>query len=124
MEILLLGQIPEAIYFALFMIFTKQLKEKRLLFTILMVVDYAILLNLLMYNIWSQIIYIFLTYINLKILYKDEAQITDIFTFMIASIIIMALSAFSYFIVSITMNDILCATVLCKLLMFIFLRLF
>ena len=28
---LLLGQIPEAIYFALFMIFTKQLKEKRII---------------------------------------------------------------------------------------------
>ena len=27
---LFLGQIPEAIYFALFMIFTKNLKEKRL----------------------------------------------------------------------------------------------
>ena len=33
---LLLGQIPEAIYFALFMILVKNIKEKRILFIILM----------------------------------------------------------------------------------------
>lgn len=34
-----LGQIPEAIYFALFMIFAKDLKEKRILYILLMVWD-------------------------------------------------------------------------------------
>ena len=37
---LIIGQIPEAIYFALFMIYAKGLKEKRILFTVLMVNRY------------------------------------------------------------------------------------
>lgn len=36
---LFLGQIPEAIYFALFMIYAKNLKTKRLLYTILMILE-------------------------------------------------------------------------------------
>ena len=48
---LLLGQIPEAIYFALFMIFTKELKTKRILYTILMVIEYVLLKFFIEYNI-------------------------------------------------------------------------
>lgn len=40
MYVLLVAQIPEAIYFSLFMIYTKRLKEKRLLYTALMVIAY------------------------------------------------------------------------------------
>ena len=40
---LMLGQIPEAIYFALFIILTKELKEKRILFIILMIIEYILL---------------------------------------------------------------------------------
>lgn len=36
---ILLGQIPEAIYFAVFMIFAKRLTEKRLLYVTLMIVE-------------------------------------------------------------------------------------
>lgn len=120
----LIGQIPEAIFFALFLIFAKQLKEKRVVFTSIMVVDYVLLLNLLPYNIWSQLLYIVLTYLNLKILYRERAQITDIFTFTIASILVIVMSAISYIIVASTIKNIICATILCKILMFLFLYLF
>ena len=40
---LFLGQIPEAIFFSLFMIYTKRLKEKRILFTVLMTIEYLLL---------------------------------------------------------------------------------
>lgn len=85
----LLGQIPEAIYFALFMIFTKRIKEKRIFFIITMVVEYLLLKHFVKYNIWFQISYIFMSFLILKLLYKDKAQITDIFTFAIASIVLM-----------------------------------
>ena len=52
-----LGQIPEAIYFALFMIFAKDLKEKRILYILLMVIEYLLLKHFIKYNIWFQILY-------------------------------------------------------------------
>ena len=84
---LFLGQIPEAIFFALFMIFAKNIKSKRIFFTTLMIDLYIILKFFINYNVWFQIIYTILTYVILKILYKEKSQITDIFTFGIASII-------------------------------------
>ena len=89
---LLIGQIPEAIYFALFMIFVKGLKEKRFLFTILMVVEYILLKQFIHFNIQFQVCYTFITYIILKLLYFEKAQIIDVFTLGIASVILIAFS--------------------------------
>ena len=86
---LLLGQIPEAVYFSLFMIFTKQLKEKRLLFTIIMILEYVLIQRVIHFNIWLHIIYTIFVYLILKLLYKDKAQVTDIFTFTISSMLLI-----------------------------------
>ena len=96
---ILLGRIPEAIYFALFMIFTKQLKEKRILYITLMVIEYLLLKYFIEYNIWFQIAYTIIQYILLKILYKEKAQITDIFTFTIASGILILFCMILYFLI-------------------------
>lgn len=93
---LVLGQIPEAVYFALFLIFTKNLKEKRVLFTIIMVLEYILLGNVIEYDVWLQISYTILTFITLKVLYKEKAQITDLVTFTIASIILIITSALCF----------------------------
>lgn len=90
---LLLGQIPEAIYFALFMIFTKQLKEKRIFFTFLMVLEYVLLKLIFPFNIWFHVTYTFTTYITLKLLYREKSQITDIFIFSISGISLLSISA-------------------------------
>lgn len=96
---LLLGQIPEAIFFSLFMIYTKNLKEKRILFTILMVIEYLLLKAFIHYNIWFQILYTAIVYFILKSLYEEKAQITDIFTFTIANIILTLSCIILYFVV-------------------------
>lgn len=90
---LLIGQIPEAIFFSLFMIYAKGLKEKRVLFTILMVIEYLLLKYIFRYNWLFQICYMITTFLMLKILYKEKCQITDIFTFTIASIFLIISSA-------------------------------
>lgn len=92
---LLLGQIPEAIYFALFMIFTKEIKEKRVIFVILMVIEYLLVMNVQMFSTWVHAIYVILTFLTLKLLYKEKALIIDIFTFGIASLILIVISLFS-----------------------------
>lgn len=92
-----LGQLPEAIYFALFMILVKEVKEKRALFIVLNIIEYILLLNLFPYSIWSHILYFMLSYIIMKILYKEKTHITDIFTLGIASMVLVVISIVSYF---------------------------
>lgn len=95
---LCLGQIPEAIYFALFLLFAKRLKEKRILFIVLMILEYLLLKSFIHFDVWFQIGYTIMTFLTLKVLYKEKAQITDIFTFGIASIILIAITIISFLI--------------------------
>ena len=81
---ILLGALPESIYFSLFMIFAKNIKTKRVIFCVLMFIEYALLMNLIQYNIWFQISYTFVAFVTLKVLYKEKALITDIFVFCLA----------------------------------------
>jgi hypothetical protein len=109
---MVLGQIPEAIYFSLFMIFSKQLKEKRVLFVSLMTIEYLIIQKLIHFDIWLQIIYTAFVFVILKLLYKEKAQITDIFTFTISSIILIILDLILYFTIGkLTNNYILFAVI-------------
>ena len=118
---LILGQIPEAIYFALFIIFTKQLKTKRVLFTTVMTIEYLLLLRTLLYNTWSHILFFAITYIVLKILYKEKCQITDIFTLTIASIILILFSCIPSLVFSYNM---LLAIIASRIVMILFFVLF
>lgn len=93
---LLLGQIFEAIYFALFMIFAKRIKEKRLLFIVLMIFEYLLWIYIFKYNFIFHIGFIFTTYIILKILYKEKSQITDIFIMLVAYLIMTMFSLILY----------------------------
>lgn len=121
---LLLGQIPEAIYFALFMIFTKELKSKRFLYIVLMIAEYLLLKHFIEFSIWFQIAYTIIQFIILKILYKEKAQITDIFTFTIASIILILSCGILYFIVWKTINNYIVYVVLNRMFLMLFLVLF
>jgi len=115
---LFLGQIPEAVYFALFLILTKNLRDKRLLFTIIMVMEYILSLNIKIFSTWSHIIYVVLVFITLKVLYKEKAQITDIFTFAISSLVLILSSAISF---AIFMPNAILVVLASRILLFSFL---
>lgn len=121
---LIIGQIPEATYFALFMIYAKGLKDKRILFTVLMVSEYILLTRFLIYNIWFQILYTSITFLILKVLYKEKAQVTDIFTFTISSVILMILSCITFLIFNIFCKNMLIASLFLKILMILFFIIF
>lgn len=89
---LFLGQIPEAIYCACFMIACKNIKEKRLLFILLMIMDYLLLKQIFIFNSWFQLLYVVLTFIILKVLYKDKAKIFDIFYMILCYLTIIVVS--------------------------------
>ena len=116
-----LVQIPEPVYFSLFLIIGKNIKEKRLLLIWIMIVQYLLLMHIFPFNVWFQLIYTFMSFVNLKVLYKEKAQVTDIFLFAAASLILVVISIFSYAIVYITIKNYVCALILNRVLLFIIL---
>ena len=66
------------------------------MFITIMIIEYLILKYFIKFNICFQVAYIFMTFLTLKILYKDKAQITDIFLFMCASLLLILISVISY----------------------------
>ena len=115
---IILGQLPEAVYFAIFMILVKGLKEKRFIFTISMVIEYLLVLNVLPYSIWSYVLYFILAFLLLKILYKDKSNVTDVFTMGIASIILIIVSILSYTVVSLFITNIILGNLCQKIILF------
>lgn len=119
--ILFLGQMPEAIFFALFMIFAKNLREKRIPFILLMVVEYLLIMRAFPYSWIFHILYLITTFLTLKILYKEKSQITDIFI-LIISYAVMIISSILCFIIS--GGHVILANVIHKVLIFTLLFLF
>lgn len=113
------GILPEALYFTLFLIFTKELKEKRFLFFIMMLAEYFILSCIIKYNIWLQLTYTFMVFVILKILYKEKAIITDIFAFAFSSIILIAVSILSYMAVYFTIGNYIVAYIIQRVILFV-----
>lgn len=62
-----------------------------------------------------------MAYLTLKILYKEKTQITDIFTFGIASIVLILISIISFIIFN---KNMIIATIVNRILMFLFLIIF
>lgn len=112
------GILPETIYFCLFMIYSKNLKEHRLRLFLLMLFEYFVVSCFIQYNVWLQITYTILLFIILKILYKEKALITDIFIFGASSLLLIAISALSYMAVYFTVNNYIIAYILNRILMF------
>ena len=71
--LILFEKVLEAIYFSLFLIIGKNIKEKRLLFIGIMIFEYLMLKHFIQFNVWFQIIYTFMAYVNLKVLYREKA---------------------------------------------------
>lgn len=117
---LLLGQIPEALFFSLFIIIGKDLKEKRILFTCLMILQYFILANVFPYDMLFRIIYTAVVFLNLKALYGEKAQVTDIFLFA-ASLVILLVFTFPFLLLNLVINNVYIVCAISKICLFLFL---
>lgn len=89
-----LGLIPEAIFFSLFIIFTKNYKDKtkNIVFTLLMIIGYILLKQILPRNVYCQIIYLIYVPFLMFSLYKEKFHISDIFIFMLSADILVLFS--------------------------------
>lgn len=70
----LLGLIPEVLYFTLFIIYTKNIKEKRFRLFFFMSVIYFLCMLIKQYEVIYYILFVVLVYILLKILYKKDSR--------------------------------------------------
>lgn len=99
---ILFGLIPEVLYFTLFITYTKNIKEKRIKLFLLLSILYFLCMLLQRFIIIYYIIFIFFAYLILKLLYKNQAQIIDIF---IASISYLWLSVLSLILMNFVNKD-------------------
>ena len=112
--------IPEVIYFSLFLIFTKNLKNNRIVLFILLLIGYILLKIIFPLNIYFQICFTLYVPLVLRLLYKRKFHISDIFIFAYSSIFLILIGCISALIHCITNNYIL-AFIVNRILMFLIL---
>ena len=83
---LLLGMIPEVLFFTLLLINVKNLKNKKLKLFLLIMVSYILCIMLIRHQVLYYVIFMILIYLSLKILYKKNTQIIDVFIIGLGSI--------------------------------------
>lgn len=93
---IILGLIPETLYFTMFLIYTKDIKERKFTLFILISLAYLVLISLSSYKMLYYLSFVFVIYIILKILYKDKSQKIDIFIISFAFIYVSLLSYICY----------------------------
>ena len=81
---LLLGMLPEVLFFTMYLIYVKDIKEKKFKLFFLIMFIYILCIMIIRFKILYYISFIALVYAILKILYKKNTQIIDTFVFSIA----------------------------------------
>lgn len=116
---IIMGLIPEVLYFTLFLIYTKKLNEKRLKLFLLISVSYFICILVQKLQILFYILLIALIYISLKILYKKKTQIIDVFIISLAYLWIAIISAVSLLFLTDNQYSFYILYIISRILMFI-----
>lgn len=101
---IIFGVLPDVLFFTIFLIFSKNIKEKRIILFILLLLNYLLSKSFLGKTIAFNIFYTFGSIVIIKILYSAKVEFIDIFLFSIASIIITLVSILSYLIYYIAYN--------------------
>lgn len=81
---LILGILPQSLYFTLFITEIKQIKDKRKILCVLTFIICTINALILQYNLYLYLLIIPCVYKAMKILYKKKTQIIDIFIIALA----------------------------------------
>lgn len=79
---LLLGMIPDVLYFMLFIIYAKNIKEHKLKLFIMLAIGYILLIMICRYQYIFYIAFVLYIYLIIKWLYKS--QINDLFIIILA----------------------------------------
>lgn len=93
---IILGLIPEVLYFTLFLIYAKDLKEKRIKLSISITIIYLLCIFIIQYKILFYVAFMIFIFFSLKLLYKKKIQIIDLFVVGIAEGYLALLSLLIY----------------------------
>lgn len=115
----LLGLIPEVLYFTLFISYTKNIKEKRVKLFLLFAIVYFLCVLVQKLQILFYTLLIVLFYIVLKLLYKKKVQIIDIFIISLAYLWIMLLSIAMLFLLNNDRSNYYYLYILDRILLFV-----
>lgn len=115
---ILLGLIPEVLYFTLFITYTKDIKEKRIKLFLLISISYFLCILVQKLQILFYVLLIVLIYICLKLLYKNKTQIIDVFVISIAYLWISILSFILILFVKQDMSNYVFISILDRILLF------
>lgn len=109
-----IGAMLQPIYFSLFLIFTKNIKNKRILFITIMIFEHLLLKFVcnLNYNINFELTYTIITYFVLKLIYKEKTRITDVITFIISIAILGVFNVSSLFILGVNVKTVIISNIL------------
>lgn len=77
-----LGMLPEVLYFTLAIIYTKNIKKNKIKLFLLITMAYITCIMIIKYELLFYILFIFVLYFVLKLLYRNETQIIDVFVIM------------------------------------------
>lgn len=96
---ILLGIVPEVLFFLSFIVLAKGFKKdfKLLVAFVIMLAFYIGLKTIYVRSIYFYLSYIFACMISLRVLYKSRIKITDVFLFSFASILLIILTALAYY---------------------------
>lgn len=117
-DILLIGDtialILQPLYFSMFMIYSKNLKCKRLIFILAMIIEHFILRYCiqLKFSINFELTYTIITYLLLKLIYREKARITDVIIFIISTLFLGVISISMYFIIGMNLAGLICVNVI------------
>lgn len=93
---IILGLLPEVLYFTMFIICTKDIKEKKIRLGVLISIAYILCMFVQRYKVIYYILFIVLVYAILKLLYKKKTQIIDIFIISITYLYLTIISLFCF----------------------------
>ena len=116
---ILFGLIPEVLYFTLFLIYTKNIKEKKVRLFILIGIAYFLCMLIKQYEIIYYLLFIALVYIILKILYRKKTQIIDIFVFSLSTVYLTLLSYLAFIFFTDDLSNYYVLYVIARILLFI-----
>lgn len=116
---ILLGFIPEILYFWLFIVIVFDIKEKRILLLGLETMIYLLTMIIKPYNIIYYVAFLVLEYLVLHKMYKDKIKIADAFMLVLGLIYIAIAYTIAYFISNGVYTNYYISLVVSKVLLFI-----
>lgn len=91
-----LGMLPEVLFFTMFIIYAKNIKEKRWLLFGFIILNYLGTGILSVYSIYSYVLFMIFQYVIIKILYKEDVEYIDIFLITISHMYLFLISLICY----------------------------